>query len=184
MTTLLPELEAIQVIAEATAHLSPSARLRVAAWFDEFARQAAGVADAGVAPAEGAALSDDEEFSDEAAAFATDEGDPSPAAPTYDTFAALYEAVAPKTGAQKATVAGYWLEVHEGRQSWKASEVNKMLKEIGVKVSSMSIVLTNAVKAADPMIAQLGRLGDGERSRKTFCLKEKGVAFVEERLEA
>ena len=96
------------------------------------------------------------------------------------TFAELYEAVGPAKGAQKATVAGYWLESRQGQQSWKASEVNKLLKSIDVRVSSMSIVLTNAVKAASPLVVELSRLGDSERSRKTFRLSELGTAYVED----
>ncbi len=95
------------------------------------------------------------------------------------TFAELYALVEPKKGAQKAAVAGYWLETHEGQRSWKASEVNKLLKSIDVKVSSMSIVLTNAVKAKAPIVLELERLGESARSRKTFCLSEQGLAYVQ-----
>jgi hypothetical protein len=105
-----------------------------------------------------------------------------PVSTSYESFADLYDDVAPKTGTQKAVTAGYWFEVKEGKQSWKASEVNKLLKSIDVKVSSISIVLTNAVKAKKPLIAQLERLGDSERSRKTFCLKEGGIEYVESRI--
>lgn len=162
---ILAELNAMQQIADVVEALTPAERRRVAAWFAEYATQA----DLPARPT-------DVELD---AADATTDDDAVPQ--TFDTFGALYEAVAPKTGAQKAAVAGYWMELR-GQESWKASEVNKLLKQIDVKVSSISIVLTNAVKAADPMIEQLARLGDGERSRKTFRLTDKGTAFVEDRL--
>ena len=78
-------------------------------------------------------------------------------------------------------MAGYWLQTQDGAESWKASEVNKLLKSIDVKVSSISIVLTNAVKAKMPLVEQLARLGDSERSRKTFRLTSAGTSYVEDR---
>lgn len=46
----------------------------------------------------------------------------------------------------------------------------------------MSIVLTNAVKVSNPLIRELGRLSDSERSRKTFCLTDTGIAYVQSQL--
>lgn len=185
---ILPEFTAMQAVAEAVSGLSAAEKRRVAAWLTDYVTQdvlefagtsAADEDDVQVAAYAAYESDEDESCYEQDADF----DEPIDAAPkTYDTFAELYEAAAPKTGAQKAAVAGYWFETHEGKESWKASEVNKLLKQIGVKVSSVSIVLTNAVKASDPLIAQLARLGDGERSRKTFCLTDKGIFFVEDRL--
>jgi hypothetical protein len=167
--SLIQEMAAMQAMADAIANLTPAQRRRVAAWLTAYAadEEVAADADATVEPSE--AL---EDTAPEAEA-------PSQPVSHPVTFDELIAAVAPKTGAQKAAVAGYWLQATEGRQSWKASEVNKLLKSIDVKVSSMSIVLTNAVKTRDALIIELARLGDGERSRKTFCLSEQGTAYVE-----
>ena len=160
---VLTELSAMQAIAEIVSDLTPAERRRVAAWFSAYAaEETVPVADASV--------------------VASIETQDTPAAAGIDgirTFAELLDAVAPKTGAQKAAVAGWWLEHREQHESWKASEVNKLLKSADVKVSSISIVLTNAVKVDSPLIMELERLGDGERSRKTFCLSERGLAYVE-----
>ncbi len=172
MTQLdLPELSAMQQIANIVADLTPAERRRVGTWLVEFAKE-----DAPLATKESTA--------------ATSDSDPVAVEPdtdvaqdkAYTTFAELYETVAPRKGAQKAAVAGYWLETTNGQESWKASEVNKLLKSIDVKVSSMSIVLTNAVKATNALVIELERLGDTERSRKTFRLSEHGLAYVRSQL--
>lgn len=182
---VLPELAAMQQIADIVSNLTVPQKRRVAAWFSEYAsqestaQQSADTVDgsqydamdannAATQEPYGAYEAYDEVYED--------------LPKTYDSFAEILEAVAPKTGAQKAVTAGYWLETRQSHESWKASEVNKLLKQANVKVSSISIVLTNAVKAADPLVEQLARLGDGERSRKTFRLTEAGIAFVEQRL--
>jgi hypothetical protein len=170
--SLIQEMAAMQAMADAIANLTPAQRRRVAAWLTAYAadEEVAADADATVEPSE--AL---EDTAPEAEA-------PSQPVSHPVTFDELIAAVAPKTGAQKAAVAGYWLQATEGRQSWKASEVNKLLKSADVKVSSISIVLTNAVQAKNPLVEELGRLGEGERSRKTFTLTAEGIAYVEDRL--
>lgn len=170
---VLPELNAMQQIATIVSELTPAERKRVAAWLSEYAAQED---EPVAAPAEDEPDAAPEEPAEDAEQTET------PAGQQPATFAELYEAVAPKKGAQKAVAAAYWLEVRQGQQSWKASEVNKLLKSIDVKVSSVSIVLTNAVKAKDPLVIELARLGDSERSRKTFRLSESGLAYVESQL--
>ena len=172
MTQLdLPELSAMQQIANIVADLTPAERRRVGAWLVEFAKE-----DVPLATKEPAATISDSDpaLTEPDTDVAQDKA--------YTTFAELYEAVAPRKGAQKAAVAGYWLETTNGQESWKASEVNKLLKSIDVKVSSMSIVLTNAVKATNALVIELERLGDTERSRKTFRLSEHGLAYVRSQL--
>ncbi len=166
------EFNAMQQIASITSNLTSQERMRVAAWFLEYAAQDNDAADfVGARKDEVAAT----------ATYVTPEPEEAVQKPVASTFAEPYAAVSPKTGAQKAAVAGYWLQTQDGAESWKASEVNKLLKSIDVKVSSISIVLTNAVKAKTPLVEQLARLGEGERSRKTFRLTSAGTSYVEDR---
>ena len=169
--TILPELLVMQTIAKSIEHLTPAEKRRVAAWLFEYAADER--AEAAATDAEPTATIESEMAQDTPEAFGID---------AYATFGDLYEQVQPKTGAQKAVTAGYWLERKNSQDIWKASEVNKLLKSIDVNVSSISIVLTNAVKAKLPMIDELERLGDGNRSRKTFRLNDAGVSFVEDHL--
>lgn len=186
---VLPELNAMQAIANAVEGLSLPERKRVAAWLSDFALQDVQIAsqikdsdnpvDSSSTEVEGANGEDKTQSVEVSISVGQDDGADQEQLATFATFADLYEVAAPKKGAQKAAVAGYWLETVQGQQSWKASEVNKLLKEIDVKVSSMSIVLTNAVKARNPLITELERLGSGERSHKTFCLSDWGHSYVQ-----
>lgn len=177
--TILPELVVMQKIAEAVAGLTPTEKKRVAAWLHEYATDEN--EQVGFAPTGNFDIEDDQESYE-------DTESPEEELPVitgidaYYNFVDLLNDVAPKTGAQKAVVAGYWLEKKNGQQSWKASEVNKLLKSVDVKVSSISIVLSNAVKSSKAMITELERLGDSERSRKTFRLNDTGIAYVEDRM--
>lgn len=175
MSVILPEFVAMQAVADAVANLTPLETRRVAAWLLEYANQKDDV-ESTILPS-----TEDDLF----AATTSREFDvvEQPATPEpLSSIVALYDAVAPRTGAQKAVVAGYWLQKHQEQDFWKAGEVNRLLKSIDVRVSSISIVLTNAVKATQPLIKELGRLGEGQRSRKTFCLTEAGISYVEGRL--
>lgn len=177
---LLPELTAMQVVADAVSPLSPSERRRVAAWLLEYASEEQEWmtgSDTDIAFSDAPMFVPEANEEEVAAAEVAPQGDES-----YGNFNELIAAVAPKTGAQKVAVAGWWLQTKEGHESWKASETNKLLKSAGIRLSSISIVLTNGVKAANPLMEELERLGDSERSRKTFRLTDAGVAFVESRL--
>lgn len=117
-------------------------------------------------------------YEDEAEADDFDEDEA--AAP--DTFATFYELIAPKTAIQKAVTAAYWLQTKEGVEAWKSFEVNKLLRQNGIKLSSISGTLAIDEKKDEPMVQQLSRSGDSMQSRKTFELTDAGVAFVEGRM--
>lgn len=170
MTTFLPELVAMQAIADAVNDLTPSQKTRIANWLMEYVKEE-------VAPEQQPVETETmEDASPLAAAAPAESYAPEPELPA--SFVSLFDAVMPKTGAQKAAVAGYWLE-EQGQDWWKASEANSLLKSIDVHLSSISIVLTNAVKVSQPLIEELERLGTGQRARKTFRLSSAGRTYVE-----
>ena len=98
------------------------------------------------------------------------------------TFEDIYNKVAPKTAIQKIVTAAWWLERNEGKESWKSFEVNKLLKSLDVKISSVSGTLAIENKKDDSMIVVLEKSGDSMQARKTFRLSETGYAFVDGRL--
>ena len=164
---VLPELEVMQTIADAIEGLTPAQRARVAAWLSVYATD------------EDVSLQDAQDTQDEILEQGLVEED---APKRYDTFQELFEAVAPKTAMQKVTVAAYWMQTKMDKQVWKASEANKLLKGIDVKISSISIVLTNGVKSKEPLAVMVARNGESTRSRKTFALSDAGIAYVEGRI--
>lgn len=112
-----------------------------------------------------------------------DEAETAAAEPEVLTLPAYFEQVAPKTAIQKIVTAAYWLDTEEGKATWKSFEVNKLLKSLGIKVSSVSGTLALEAKKDDPMIVVLDKSSDSMQGRKTFRLSEAGFAFVENRLD-
>lgn len=98
------------------------------------------------------------------------------------TFEGVYNKVEPKTAIQKIVTAAWWLERQEGKESWKSFEVNKLLKSLDVKISSVSGTLAIENKKDDSMIVVLEKSGDSMQARKTFRLSDAGYAFVDGRL--
>ena len=186
----LSEFTAMQQMQSIFDQLDPLAQDRVLAWLNVYASQVLDGNDAAEATvfdteepdpfvAESVVSSAEAEAMVEAAA-----PESAPEADEIDEdFASLYERVLPEKGAQKVATAAYWLEKRQGAESWTAFEVNKLLKSIDVKLTSISIVLGNeAKKEKNPLIYMVGRPTDSTRSRKSFALTDAGVDFVEKRL--
>jgi hypothetical protein len=49
----------------------------------------------------------------------------------YSAFAELFDAARPSTTAERALVAGYWLQVCQGSESFSGLQVNTELKHLG-----------------------------------------------------
>ncbi len=99
-----------------------------------------------------------------------------------DTFESLFERVNPKTAIQKIVTSAYWLENYGGQDSWTSFQTNKLLKSLGVKISSVSGTLAIEGKKERPLIVVLDKSGDSMQSRKTFQLSDAGIEYVESRL--
>ena len=99
-----------------------------------------------------------------------------------ETFEDFFAQVAPKTAIQKAVTAAYWLQTTDGKQEWKSFDVNKLLRQIGVKISSISGTLAIDEKKETPLVEQLSKSGDSMQARKTFRLSDAGKSFVEDRI--
>lgn len=118
----------------------------------------------------------DEEYVEVEEALPVDEGF------VADTFKALYERVNPKTAIQKIVTSAYWLENTESQETWTSFQTNKLLKSLGVKISSVSGTLAIEGKKELPLIVVLEKSGDSMQSRKTFKLSAAGIDYVESRL--
>lgn len=102
--------------------------------------------------------------------------------PEPDTFSTFFDKVAPKTAIQKIVTSAYWLETRDGKDFWKSFEINKLLKSIDIKVTSVSGTLGLEGKKDEPLVETLQKSGDSMQARKTFKLTEAGRDFVEGRL--
>ena len=180
MAEMLYELSVLNDLAKIMEPLKKDEQRRILTWledyFDIYDDDDLGFAvdDMEIAPTRMFVVEEDDDDDDD--------DDEASAEPEEETLESFFDKVHPKTAIQKIVSAAWWLENDQNKESWKSFEVNKLLKSADVKVSSISIVLTNAVQAKNPLVEELGRLGEGERSRKTFALTAEGIAYVEDRL--
>jgi hypothetical protein len=97
---------------------------------------------------------------------------------TYATFAELFDAAQPQTMGRKALVAGYWLQVCQGAESFDGQSANKELNHLGHRIPN----ITNAIgslNAEKPALAiQLKKSGSSQQARKTYKITAAGIAAV------
>lgn len=100
-------------------------------------------------------------------------------APTFDLFSDLYDATNPSTNMARVLVGGYWLQVRGEQQTWDSFNVNKLLKDVGYGVDSISHRLTDAQSQKPALVRQTSKSGKTRQARKTYRLTQAGVKFVE-----
>ena len=183
MTKILNELIVMNSVADEMKSLTRDEQRRVVLWLADFY----GVYDDDYELRD---LDDEDvvDFSEPVAVVADDDAEDAleaepEAKPEPLTFESFYAKVAPKTAIQKIVTAAWWLETQDGKESWKSFEVNKLLKGIDVKLSSVSGTLAIDAKKDSPLIVVLDKSGDSMQSRKTFALSAVGQQFVEDRLD-
>ena len=179
MSAVRNELMVMNSIADTMMPLSKEEQRRVLNWLEDYF----GIYDEEMLPVDSDVVviepTGAEYIEDEVA----DEEEVAAAEPEILTLPAFFEQVAPKTAIQKIVTAAYWLDTEEGKATWKSFEVNKLLKSLDIKVSSVSGTLAIEAKKDDPMIVVLDKSSDSMQGRKTFRLSEAGFAFVENRLD-
>ena len=101
---------------------------------------------------------------------------------TFGSFAELYDAVAPNTHADKALVAGYWLQVCEGGEDFDSQSANNELKHLGHRLSNITAALTRLKGTSPSLVLQLKKSGTSKQARKTYKLTTAGVKALHEML--
>ena len=102
----------------------------------------------------------------------------------YGEFAELYADADPNTGADKALVAGYWLQICQGSDDFSGFGVNSELNNLGHKLSNVTVSLSSLIKTKPQLVLQLKKTGKSQQSRKTYKLSKAGVDRVEGMLNA
>jgi hypothetical protein len=96
----------------------------------------------------------------------------------FGSFAELYDAAQPTSQAEKALVAGYWLQVCQGAESFDAFSAHKELKNLGQGVGNITIAI-DSLKSQKPALAlQLKKSGKTQQSRKTYKITVAGINSV------
>lgn len=102
---------------------------------------------------------------------------------TFGSFAELYDAVSPHTNADKALVAGYWLQVCEGGESFDSHSAHNELKHLGHRLSNITAALTKLKEVNPALVLQLKKSGTSMQARKTYKLTAAGVKVLHEMLD-
>jgi hypothetical protein len=100
-------------------------------------------------------------------------------APKYNSLADLADATQPKTNADKALVAGYWLQVCSGAESFDGFSANKELKNLGQGVPNITMAIDTLRNQKPALALQLKKSGKSRQARKTYKLTIAGIKAVE-----
>ncbi len=102
------------------------------------------------------------------------------AAAVFEDFASLVDASHPETDAMRALVAGYWLQVVKGGQSFDAQSANTELKHLGHPSSNITSSLTALIDQKPALVLQLRKSGSSKQARKSYKITESGIRKVRE----
>lgn len=103
-------------------------------------------------------------------------------APSADIHA-LFEESAPKTDAQRALLAAYWFQVHEGDASFTGAKVNDSLRQMGVGATNIAAVLSRLIARKPALVQQVSKSGRTQQARKQYRLTTAGIAAARELIE-
>lgn len=100
----------------------------------------------------------------------------------FSTFPDLYHSADPGTEAEKALVAGYWVQVCQGNDGFDSYTANSALKQMGYTLSNITRAL-DILQAQDPkLVMQVRKTGSSRQARKVYKLTHAGLKRVAEML--
>ncbi len=162
MSDAIAELEAMKKVAEALEDLEPDARARVLNWAaDHYA--------VSEVKQRSTLVSDEDEFAD----TGTYEEQ------AFDEIGDLFAKTQPRSDAERALVAGYWLQVEQGSSGFGTLEINRELKHLGHGVGNITRAFDALKRTKPQQVIQLRKAGSTKQARKTFKLTDAGVRVVE-----
>lgn len=98
----------------------------------------------------------------------------------YGTFAELFDAAQPSTTARRALVAGYWLQVCQGAESFDGQSANTALKHLGHGLPNVTNAIESLKNQKPALALQLKKSGKSQQARKTYKLTTAGTKAVED----
>lgn len=102
----------------------------------------------------------------------------------YSTFAEFYAVVKPSTNADKALVAGFWLQIYqEGLGGFRSREANKELANLGYSINNITDALSTLINTNPQLVLQVKKSGKSKQARKTYKLTEAGINRVKEMID-
>lgn len=101
-------------------------------------------------------------------------------ASTFSSFAELYAAAEPKSNGEKALVAGYWLQVFKGEESFTGASVNKELNNLGHKLANVTDSIDSTKNRKPMLMLQTRKSGSSKQARKLYQVSQAGIKRIEE----
>ena len=99
---------------------------------------------------------------------------------SYGSLADLHNAADPKTHADKALVAGVWLQECQGNDDFTAQAANKELSHLGEGLPNITGALESLKKRKPARVLQLRKSGKSKQARKTYKITVAGVNAMKE----
>ena len=99
---------------------------------------------------------------------------------TFPTFADLFDAAAPTTTADKALLAGYWLQVHDGIDGFDSQTAHSLLKNLGHGVANITAALSSLREQKPALMLQIKKSGSSQQARKTYKVTVAGTKAVKD----
>lgn len=170
MTTVDPELQAMQILLAALEPLEADARERVITWV-------IGRYEMPPMRSRKTGHKDEGEGSDEGSGH--QQSAPPSGTTGFNSLAELFAAAGPQTNGQKALVVGYWLKKSEDVDDFESQRINTELKHLGHGVSNITAALED-LKSTKPALAiQLRKSGTSRQARKKFKITHEGLKAVD-----
>jgi hypothetical protein len=101
----------------------------------------------------------------------------------FDDISDLYHVADPTTDADRALVAGYWLQVIQAQKDFSGQDANKLLKDLGHGVTNITDALSKLIRRSPNHVMQTRKSGVTQQARKRYKLTTAGVAAIAERIE-
>lgn len=102
---------------------------------------------------------------------------------SFEHFADLFAAVQPKSDLEKAMTAAYWEQMIQGKSSWQSATLNKELRDLGHRISSITRALGKGIERRPALVLQLKKTGTAQQGRKTYKLSNEGIKFIRVKVE-
>ena len=100
----------------------------------------------------------------------------------FKEFAELFDACSPNTNAEKALVAGYWVQVLGGAESFDSQSANTLVKHLGHAIPNITDALSTLIAQKPAPVLQLKKSGTSKQARKTYKVTTAGIKAVERML--
>jgi len=102
---------------------------------------------------------------------------------SFETFADLFDALAPTSDKERALAAAYWRTHVEAQPTFQSQELNSMLKDLGHRVSNITDALSGSMEEKPALILQMKKAGSTRQARKTYKLSTAGMRWAEARIQ-